>query len=80
MRYERLFLSDDQLKKNIHLQVMARCRPKRLTIPDGWIPRSQIDRFVWRNLVKDWPLAKLMKVYPMLTVNFINKNLFGLGK
>ena len=75
VRYGRLFLDEDRLRKSIELQVMARCRPKKLTIPDGWIPRTQLDRFVWRNLVMNWPLRKIFKRWPMLTVNFINRNL-----
>jgi hypothetical protein len=76
-RYASLFLTDDEIRHSVHLQVIARRLPKRITLPDGWIPSNQIDRLIWRNLVMDWPLAKVIKRWPNMTVNFVNKNLFG---
>ena len=70
-------MDDDRLRNGIHLQVLARLNPKKITLPKNFVPRTQLDRFVWRNWVMDWPLSKLAKVFPTLSVNFINRELFG---
>jgi hypothetical protein len=77
MRYSKLYMDDDRLRNSIELQVLARRNSKKITLPKNFIPRTQLDRFVWRNLVMDWPFEKIQKTWPMLTVNFVNRNLFG---
>ena len=52
MKYDSLFLTDDQLKKNIHLQVIAKFKPDQFNIPDGFIPRNQIDKLIFKILGK----------------------------
>jgi hypothetical protein len=77
MRYSKLYMDDDRLRNSIELQVLARRNSKKITLPKNFIPRTQLDRFVWRNLVMDWPLEKLIKLYPTLSVNFVNRHLFN---
>ena len=77
MRYSALYMDEARLRKSLDLQVLARRNPKRITLPDGFVPRTQLDRFIWRNLVMTWPLQKVMETWPGLTVNFVNRNLFG---
>ena len=70
-------MDDDRIRNSIHLQVLARLNPKKIMLSKNFVPRTQLDKFVWRNLVMDWPLSKLAKVFPTLSVNFINRELFG---
>ena len=48
IKYDSLFLSEKQLKDNLHLQVVAKFRPERFNIPDGFIPKSQIDKIIFK--------------------------------
>lgn len=52
MKYKSLFLSEDDLKKNIHYQIIAKFRPGRFNIPDDFIPRNQTDKIVLKILEK----------------------------
>ena len=69
----KYILSIETLKKNLHLQVMARLRPGRLNLPDGWIPRNQIDKFVARNLIMDMPIGGIIKKFPDFSVSFVKQ-------
>ena len=69
----KYILDNETLKKNLHLQVIARLMPDKLNIPKNWVPFNQIDKLVARNLIMDMPLAEVIKLFPKFSVNFINK-------
>jgi hypothetical protein len=49
-KYRRLILPPEEIKKNLHILVMARLKPKSITYPNNWIPKTQQDKFVADNL------------------------------
>ena len=66
-------LSEDQLRDAIHLQVLARHFPEKINFPKTWIPEKQIDRFIWYQLHKSWPVEKLHKKLPVACQWWWNK-------
>ena len=72
--YKSLILSPEEIKKNLHIQVMARLKPKSITYPKRWVPKTQQDKFVAVNMIKDWPLEKVLKLFPGLNYTFIKGN------
>jgi hypothetical protein len=72
-RMNKYILNIETLKKNLHLQVMARLRPSKLNIPKNWVPFSQIDKLVARNFIMDMPFKKVLEIFPNFTVDFINR-------
>jgi hypothetical protein len=68
----RYILDTETLKKNLHLQVMARLRPDKLKTPRDWFPRNQIDKFVAKNMIRDMPVEKIMGLFPNFSFGFIN--------
>ena len=52
MRYDGLFLTEDQIKINLNLQVVAKFKPEKFNIPDDFIPRNQVDKMILKILEK----------------------------
>ena len=69
---KKYILSIQNLKDNLHIQVIARLRPDRLNIPRDWIPFKQIDKFVAKNIIVDMTVEKIMELFPKFSINFIN--------
>jgi hypothetical protein len=72
-RYQPYQPSEEQIRKAIHLQVMARRNPKTVTYPEGWIPTTQLDKFVAQNLIMDMPIRKILKLFPNFNIGFVKK-------
>ena len=74
-RFPGMYLTDDQIRAAINLQVLARFRPSKITFIPNWFPRSQLDRFIWRQLLigSSWSLGKLAKVLPFAWDWYLNK-------
>ena len=66
-------LTEDQLIKSLHIQVMARRNPKTVTYPENWVPRTQLDRFVAQNLIMDMEIGDIMKLFPDFSIGFVKK-------
>ena len=44
MRYRHLFLTDDQIRHSLRMQVIAHWQPERIRLPKGFAPRGPVDR------------------------------------
>lgn len=48
MRYKHLVPSEEDIKKSIRLQYLAVHAPRRITIPEGFVPETSLDkRILW---------------------------------
>ena len=56
--------SEENIKNVLHLQVMARLKPKSITIPKDWKPSTQLNKLIARNMIKALPIEKWMKIFP----------------
>ena len=72
--YGNLYRSDEEINKALHLQVMARLKPHTITYPAGWVPRTQLDKFVAKNMIMDMSIGEIMKIFPKFSVNFVKKS------
>ena len=72
-KYEGLRLGVEELKTRLNLQIMAVCKPEVVNIPEGWRPMSRFDGHLFWLLCRDWPIERLMKRFPYLTIGFVDR-------
>ena len=46
-------LSEEEIKKALRLQVMAKFKPKSITIPEGWTPKTAHDHHLVALVMHD---------------------------
>lgn len=65
--------SEENIKNALHLQTIARLRPKQITYPEGWVPTTQLDKLIARNMIMDLPLDKVLKIFPGYVPDFVKE-------
>ena len=46
-------LTIDQIKEALRLQCMAKFKPKKITVPEGWVPKTPYDHHLIALVMHD---------------------------